>query len=115
MRLTSLYPGGINTIVLSAEHVIVPRSWGPVVDGVDIFGEAVRRAYRTGGLAPGAERGGRERDVMVHEVDTFELHHINGGEVHCGTNTLRETSEVWWNKSTCPSVPQQTQPTCIAK
>ncbi len=44
MRLLALYPSAINAVVVSAAHVIVPRSWGPVVQGVGILGDAVRSA-----------------------------------------------------------------------
>jgi protein-arginine deiminase len=33
--------------------------------------------------------------MSVAFIDDYMSHHVRGGEVHCGTNTLREM-EKWW-------------------
>ncbi len=79
-------PGAINGIVLSPTQYIAPRQWGPVIDGKDIFAEAVSAAYAKAGMS-------------VSYLDDWATHHYSGGEVHCGTNTLRDTSAPWWPTS----------------
>ncbi|GAB1318371.1 Protein-arginine deiminase C-terminal domain-containing protein [Madurella fahalii] len=80
-QLKSLLPQALNGLVLGRKYV-APKQWGPVVDGRDIFGEAVKEVYGRAGME-------------VAWVDDYMSHHVRGGEVHCGTNTLREASE-WW-------------------
>jgi protein-arginine deiminase len=75
-------PGAINGIVIGTDY-IAPQQWGPVVDGKDLFGEAVAGVYADAGLT-------------VHWIDDWDSHHVMGGEVHCGTNTLRTMATEWW-------------------
>lgn len=49
-----------------------------MVGGRDVFEAAVTEAYRSAG-------------VSVHYVDEWETLHVAGGEIHCGTNVLRQT------------------------
>jgi protein-arginine deiminase len=55
------------------------------VDGTDIFAEAVSRAYADAGMT-------------VQWIDDWDSHHVMGGEVHCGTNTLRTMATSWWEQ-----------------
>ncbi|WP_234330500.1 protein-arginine deiminase domain-containing protein [Streptomyces acidiscabies] len=81
---TSAYvPGAVNGIVLSRTRYLAPRQWGPVIGGKDIFTEAVTAAYRGAGMT-------------VSYIDDYYTYHLGMGEVHCGTNTLRDTSAAWW-------------------
>lgn len=82
-QLIAFLPAVINGAVIGSDY-LAPKPWGPVVNGKDILEEAVRDVY------------GRA-NMTVHFVDDFMSHHVNGGEVHCGTNTLRETEVAWWN------------------
>ncbi|MER7571629.1 protein-arginine deiminase domain-containing protein [Streptomyces sp. NPDC126514] len=82
--MTSAYvPGAVNGILLSRDRYLAPRQWGPVVGGKDIFTEAVTAAYTRAGL-------------KVSYVDDWYTYHLGMGEIHCGTNTLRDASGLWW-------------------
>ncbi|TPQ21482.1 protein-arginine deiminase domain-containing protein [Streptomyces sporangiiformans] len=83
---TSAYvPGAVNGILLSRDRYLAPRQWGPVVAGKDIFTEAVTAVYRRVGL-------------KVSYIDDWYTYHLGMGEVHCGTNTLRDASAAWWER-----------------
>ncbi|MFI7000281.1 protein-arginine deiminase domain-containing protein [Nocardia sp. NPDC050175] len=79
--LVSFYPGAINGVLINASNYIAPRQWGPIVGGRDVFEAAVTEAYRSAG-------------VSVHYVDEWETLHVAGGEIHCGTNVLRQTGNL---------------------
>ncbi|WP_240001511.1 protein-arginine deiminase domain-containing protein [Streptomyces sp. ST1020] len=82
--MTSAYvPGAVNGVVLSRTRYLAPRQWGPVIGGKDIFTEAVTAAYRGAGMT-------------VSYIDDYYTYHLGMGEVHCGTNTLRDISAAWW-------------------
>ncbi|PIM73372.1 hypothetical protein CTU88_06280 [Streptomyces sp. JV178] len=84
--MTSAYvPGAVNGIVLSRTHYLAPRQWGPVIGGKDIFTEAVTAAYTAAGM-------------KVSYIDDWETYHQGMGEIHCGTNTLRDASAAWWTR-----------------
>lgn len=82
--MTSAYvPGAVNGILLGRNRYLAPRQWGPVIGGEDIFTSAVTAAYTQAGL-------------KVSYLDDWHTYHLGMGEVHCGTNTLRDTSAAWW-------------------
>lgn len=81
-QLIALLPGAINGVVVG-NHYISPNPFGPAVDGQDVLAEAVRDVYGKAGM-------------NVTFVDDFFSHHNRGGEVHCGSNTLRQTDIPWW-------------------
>ncbi|MFC3573197.1 protein-arginine deiminase domain-containing protein [Streptomyces yaanensis] len=78
-------PGAVNGVVLGKDRYLAPKQWGPVIDGKDIFTEAVDAAYGKAGM-------------QVSYIDDYETYHYGRGEVHCGTNTLRDTSAPWWKR-----------------
>lgn len=81
---TSAYvPGAVNGILLSRDRYLAPRQWGPIIGGKDIFTEAVTAAYT-------------RADMKVSYIDDWHTYHLQDGEVHCGTNTLRDASAAWW-------------------
>ncbi|KAI9148399.1 putative secreted lipase [Paramyrothecium foliicola] len=41
----SHYPAAINGVVLNDTYYLSPNPWGPIIDGVDIFAEAISAAY----------------------------------------------------------------------
>ncbi|WP_419184071.1 protein-arginine deiminase domain-containing protein [Streptomyces caniscabiei] len=83
---TSAYvPGAVNGIMLDRKHYLAPRQWGPVVGGNDIFTQAVTAAYAGAGL-------------KVSYLDGWSTYHLNMGEIHCATNTLRDVSAAWWTQ-----------------
>jgi protein-arginine deiminase len=81
--LAAFYPGAINGILIDARDYIAPKAWGPVENGRDILQQAVDAAYREAGLS-------------VWSIDDWDSHHRIGGEVHCGTNTIRAVDSAWW-------------------
>ncbi|MFG3498805.1 protein-arginine deiminase domain-containing protein [Streptomyces sp. NPDC047928] len=82
--MTSAYvPGAVNGVVLGRDRYLAPRQWGPVIGGRDIFTDAVSTAYRKAGM-------------RVSYIDDYYTYHLGMGEVHCGTNSLRDTSQRWW-------------------
>lgn len=81
-QVGSLHPGSINGIVIGKTYVC-PKPFGPLVHDVDILAEAVEAAYARAGM-------------NITYVDDYLSHHVGGGEVHCGSNTLRQTDLVWW-------------------
>ncbi|WP_086741872.1 protein-arginine deiminase domain-containing protein [Streptomyces glaucescens] len=82
--MTSAYvPGAVNGVLLGRDRYLAPRQWGPVIGGKDIFTEAVGTVYRRAGL-------------KVSYIDDWYTYHLGMGEVHCGTNTLRDASASWW-------------------
>ncbi|HTU15218.1 MAG TPA: protein-arginine deiminase family protein [Solirubrobacterales bacterium] len=83
-RLGAYVPGAVNNLLISPDRVLVARQWGPGVDGEDLFGVAVSETYAGAGIA-------------VSYIDDFTSYHIYGGEVHCGTNSLRDISFEWWD------------------
>ncbi|AXU13834.1 protein-arginine deiminase domain-containing protein [Streptomyces clavuligerus] len=76
-------PGAVNGVVLSDSRYLAAKQWGPVIQGKDIFGEAVSAAYARAGFT-------------TRYIDDWYTYHVMSGEVHCGTNTLRDTSQPWW-------------------
>lgn len=81
---TSAYvPGAVNGVLLGRDRYLAPRQWGPVVNGKDIFTEAVTAVYQKVGM-------------QVSYIDDWYTYHLGMGEVHCGTNTLRDASAAWW-------------------
>ncbi|MEV3989858.1 protein-arginine deiminase domain-containing protein [Streptomyces sp. NPDC049837] len=84
--MTSAYvPGAVNGILLGGDRYLAPRQWGPVIGGKDIFTTAVTAAYTGAGL-------------KVSYIDDWYTYHLGMGEVHCGTNTLRDASAAWWKR-----------------
>lgn len=81
--VSAFFPGTINGIVLSRTEVVAPNPWGPLIDGRDVLAEAVREAYAS-------------VNYKVTFIDDWLSHHLGSGEVHCGTNTIRDFSDAWW-------------------
>ncbi|KAL2130697.1 hypothetical protein VTI74DRAFT_6084 [Chaetomium olivicolor] len=81
-QLKGLLPQAINGLVLGNGKYLAPKQWGPVIEGKDILAEAVEKVYGRVGMS-------------VKWVDDYMSHHVRGGEVHCGTNALREMG-AWW-------------------
>ncbi|MFF0516506.1 protein-arginine deiminase family protein [Streptomyces sp. NPDC004250] len=79
-------PGTVNGLVLNGGHYVAPKPYGPVVDGKDVFAEAITAAFRATGY-------------RVSYVDDLISHHVSEGEIHCATNTFRDFSGSearWW-------------------
>ncbi|KAL2808605.1 hypothetical protein BJX63DRAFT_424483 [Aspergillus granulosus] len=81
-QLMAFYPASINGIVIGNRY-LSPNPWGPVVNGTDVLARAVEGAYTRAGMTVGW-------------IDDYLSHHVGAGEIHCGSNTLRQTDLVWW-------------------
>jgi protein-arginine deiminase len=79
----ALTAGVVNMLVLN-KHCIVPKPFGPVVGGKDLFEEDVRAKLEPLGLT-------------VNFLDDWFEYHVLSGEVHCSSNTLRAPKAAsWW-------------------
>jgi protein-arginine deiminase len=56
---------------------IAPKPFGPVVGGIDLFEDHYSKTLQSLGLT-------------VYFIDDWDLYHLQKGEVHCGSNTLRK-------------------------
>lgn len=79
----AVIPNCINSLIVNG-HAIVPDPLGPLVNGEDAFARAIRTALSACG-------------IQVHFADVWKTYHWLGGEIHCGTNTVRRiSSPAWW-------------------
>jgi protein-arginine deiminase len=83
-RLTAYQPGTVN-LLPAGRTLIVPRPFGPVVDGADVFEVDLERRLAALDLTP----------VFV---DDWYVYHVNLGEVHCGTNAIRDIDVRFWEE-----------------
>ena len=74
----ALIPNAVNSLICNG-HIIVPRPFGPVVNGDDVFEAAIRST-----LEP--------LNNTVWFVDDWDSLHERAGEIHCGTNAVRRLS-----------------------
>ncbi|KAH6884497.1 hypothetical protein B0T10DRAFT_579197 [Thelonectria olida] len=81
-QVKSYFPASINGLVLNSDY-LAPKPWGPIIDGKDIMEEAIVDVYA-------------RANMTVWFINDYMSHHVRGGEVHCGTNTLRDTDVAWW-------------------
>jgi protein-arginine deiminase len=81
-RTAAFYPDMVNHLVIGMTS-IVPKPYGPIVDGECVF----ERAFRTS--LP-------DRDIRF--IDDWYSYHDLLGEVHCGTNARRSpfSQARWW-------------------
>ncbi|MGC4943896.1 protein-arginine deiminase family protein [Kribbella sp. DT2] len=78
-------PGAVNGLVLNGGQYVAPKPYGPVVNGKDVFASAIDKALR-------------EIGYQVTYADDLTSEHVSEGEIHCATNTLRDSlSTRWWN------------------
>lgn len=83
LQVSALYPGTINGVVLSDSQYVAPNPWGPIIDGKDVLATAVSAVYA-------------KVNYNVNYIDDWFSHHTGQGEVHCGSNTVREVTATWW-------------------
>jgi protein-arginine deiminase len=81
-QLMAFYPASINGIVIG-RHYLSPKPFGPILNGTDVLAQAVETAYARAGMTVGY-------------VDDYLSHHVGAGEIHCGSNTFRQTNAIWW-------------------
>ena len=77
-------PGMVNGLYVSDTHFAAPDPHGPIIDGKDIFKEAL--------AAPLGQLG-----ITTDFVEDWDEYHVGVGEVHCGSNATRAIpSAKWW-------------------
>lgn len=82
--VVSLYPATINSVVLSKNQILAANPWGPVIDGQDVLAAAVNASYA-------------KANYTVRYMDDWFNHHQGVGDVHCGTNVIRDIKGAkWW-------------------
>lgn len=82
-NLLAFYPAPVNGVLLDQETYILPKQWGPMIDGVDIMEAEIIEVYAKAG-------------ITAHPVDAWYSHHVSSGEIHCGTNVTRAIDQPWW-------------------
>ncbi|MGZ0149996.1 protein-arginine deiminase family protein [Kribbella sp. WER1] len=84
--LKALSPGITNGLSITDRSFAAPDPHGPRLHGQDVFKQVTERALAGNG-------------VRVRWVEDFFWAHLGGGEVHCSTNALRDTSRAtpWWS------------------
>ncbi|KAJ4245716.1 hypothetical protein NW762_013840 [Fusarium torreyae] len=84
LQVGAFFPGVVNNLFLTGYHICVaPNPWGPVVEGKDIIAGAIEAKYAKIG-------------IKIKFIDDWNTHHNFGGEVHCGSNSIRDMSTRWW-------------------
>jgi protein-arginine deiminase len=82
-RVLAFFPDMVNHLILNGYHII-PKPYGPIINGKDLFEEMMCNALPS--------------SCQVRFIDDWHSYHELSGEVHCGTNTLREPFDDvrWW-------------------
>ena len=70
--------------MLTDSTYLSPNPWGPVIDGKDIMVQATDKVYSEAGYE-------------VKYIDDWYSHHEDGGDIYCGTNTIRVPQNPWWD------------------
>ncbi|WP_328330832.1 protein-arginine deiminase domain-containing protein [Kribbella sp. NBC_00382] len=79
-------PGTVNGLVLNAGRYVAPKTYGPLLNGKDIFATAITKSFASIGY-------------QVTYANDLTSVHVSEGEIHCATNTLRTTPTLgWWQK-----------------
>jgi len=77
-------PGTVNGLVLDAGQYVAPTPYGPVVNGKDVFAAAISKVFAGIGY-------------QVAYANDLTSVHVSEGEIHCATNTLRDSlTQRWW-------------------
>lgn len=82
VSLESYLPSLVNGVPLSDSHYLAPKPFGPLIDGRDMFEIVASNVYKKAGFT-----------VDFHDDWLF---HSSSGDLHCMTNTFRDTSTPWW-------------------
>ena len=85
-RADSFFPNMVNMIVLGSQ-LAIPKPFGPQLNGVCQLESAVRSQLEPLGLT-------------CHFIDDWDAYFRDFGELHCGTNVVRQPfARRWWD---CP-------------
>ena len=87
-------PGTANSLVMYNE-VFVPKPFGMIIDGQDVFETDITTRFSD----PAAKLGSDGKGLKANFVDDWYGYHINMGEVHCGTNAEMGPNPIlkWWS------------------
>ncbi len=87
-------PGTVNCLVIG-NHAMIPKPFGIIIEGVDMFEKDLLDRLGTNKHALGSDGNG----MKIKYVDDWYGYHINLGEVHCGTNPEMGPSAKlsWWD------------------
>ena len=83
VRAASLFGNIVNGMLLDSKHFLAPKPWGPEAAGRSVFEQAAVEKFK-------------EVGIEINFMDDWWTHHIHVGEIHCGTNGLRDSSNEWW-------------------
>ena len=70
-----LWPNPVNGLVLG-DFYIAPKPFGPILEGRDYIEEFCREAFA-------------KTKTVVHFLDVYDRYSMGAGEIHCGTNAIR--------------------------
>ena len=85
-RADSFFPNMVNMVVLGS-HLAIPKPFGPVLKGECQLEATVRGLLEPLGLT-------------CHFIDDWDIYFRTFGELHCGTNVMRQPFGIpWWH---CP-------------
>lgn len=87
-------PGTVNSLVMG-NTIVIPKPFGPIIGGVDIFEADLEERLGTAVNGLGSDGQG----MYIVFADDWDLYHRLSGEVHCGTNPEASapfTSVNWW-------------------
>lgn len=86
-------PGTANSLI-TGNYIGIPKPYGPVIDGVDIFEKDLLERFGSAENDLGSDGQGLE----VYFIPDWEWYHALSGEVHCGTNFdgPPPASDTWW-------------------
>ncbi len=86
-------PGTANSMVMYND-VYVPKPFGMIIDGKDVFETDIVTRFSD----PAAKLGADGKGLKANFVDDWYGYHINMGEVHCGTNAEMGPNPLlkWW-------------------
>ncbi len=87
-------PGTVNELVFG-NRVIMPKPFGPVINGADLFEKDLKDRLGTALNELGSDGAG----ISVNFADDWYGYHILAGEVHCGSNPEAGApfdSVKWW-------------------
>jgi protein-arginine deiminase len=90
-------PGTVNELVFG-DTVVMPKPFGPIVGGSDLFEKDLQDRLGGSTLALGSTGNG----LSVNFADDWYDYHILAGEVHCGSNPEAGApfdEKKWWEVS----------------
>ncbi|KAH0601209.1 hypothetical protein MHUMG1_00081 [Metarhizium humberi] len=90
----SLYPTATNGIYFENFQYLSPQPFGPLVDGSDIFVEAIRQAFGKVG-------------VNVTFFENWVIQHVRDGGIERAVNVERDIFQKWWTMDGADETPQR--------